>query len=157
MNMVTLLSSLTMVCVVTSAFTWFLHAYNKGVPGTFTIAVSNTSFALGFGMITFRSNLSDFLSFIVANGLIAVGHILIIVGLQQFIGRRRHYKILIALFVIYMVGFCYWHYVEDNFRNRLILFLMTYASMMLFALTLTLSEYRKLRLKSYGPSLRLVG
>ena len=73
MDMTTLFSALAMTCVVTAAFTWFLHTHHRDVVGTFAIACSNSCFALGFGMIALRAHLSGFLSFIVANGLISVG------------------------------------------------------------------------------------
>ena len=157
MNMVTLFTSLAIVCVVTSVFTWFLHAYNRGIRGIVAIASSNTCFAIGFLLIVFRSNLSGFLSYIVANSLIAIGHILIIVGIQRFAGRRTHPMAAVIVFCLYMVDYSYWYYIEDNFKNRLFVFLATYATMMLYALMLTLSEYSKTRLKSYMIATLFIG
>ena len=155
--MVTLFTSLAIVCVVTSVFTWFLHAYNRSIHGIVAIASSNTCFAVGFGLIVFRSSLSGFLSFIVANSLIAIAHILIIVGIQQFTGRRTHPVIALIVIGIYMMVFSYWYYVDDNFKNRLVIFLTTYATMMLYALTLTLSEYLQTHLKSYLIATLFIG
>jgi diguanylate cyclase (GGDEF)-like protein/PAS domain S-box-containing protein len=157
MNMTTLLLALSMIGVATAAFTWFLYFYNRGVVGTLAIAGSNTCFALGFGMIAFRVSLGGFLSFIVANSLIFIAHILIIVGIQRFFGRRTYPLISILLFACYMAAFSYWYYVENNFPYRLVIFLTTYATMMLFGLWLMLSEYRKACLSSYLVSALFIG
>ena len=101
--------------------------------------------------------MSGFLSFIVANSLISIGHILIIHGLQQFIGRRTYPLVSFFVFTIYIADYSYWYYIDNNFRNRLIIFLATYATMMLYALRLTLSEYKKTRLKSYMVSTVFIG
>ncbi len=149
MDMITLLSVTTMVAAVASAFTWFLHFHNRGLSGTLTIAFSNTFFLIGFGLISLRTHVNGFLSFIVANDCICVGHLLIIIGLQQFFCRKSRLILLSFIFVFYDISFCYWYYVEPTYQKRLVLFLMTYATLMLYSLMITLSEYKKQRLKSY--------
>jgi diguanylate cyclase (GGDEF)-like protein/PAS domain S-box-containing protein len=108
-------------------------------------------------MIALRASLSGFLSYILSNFFISVAHILIIAGTQQFTGRKPRPFLSILAVMAYMVFFSYWYYVDDNYRNRLIIFLATYATMMLYAAILTLYEYRKRRLKSYLISTLFLG
>ncbi len=115
MDMTTLFFALAMICIVTTAFTWFLH-FNSRVVGTFAVACSNSCFTVGFGLIALRAHMSGFLSFIVANSLISIGHILIIYGIQQFIGRRTYPLISFFVFTIYMADYSYWYYIDNNFR-----------------------------------------
>jgi diguanylate cyclase (GGDEF)-like protein/PAS domain S-box-containing protein len=149
MDMSTLLSIPAIISAVTALFLWFLFFYNRDVAGIIAIACSNGSFFLGFGLIALRAHLNWQFSVIGGNGFICLAYILILVGLAQFFKNKLHSEIYALLFIGYMTAFSYLTCVDNNFSARLSLFLTSYATMMLCALWMTVSEYRKQHMKSY--------
>ncbi|CAK0744419.1 membrane hypothetical protein [Azospirillaceae bacterium] len=152
LDMTTLISVLSLLCLSSAVFMYFLNFHNKTSLVKITCC-SNICFFIGYGLISFRSYLPTFLSFIISNSLIFIGFFLIVVGLRKFFNKRTPPLIGVTLTTLYVVFFCYWYYIEPNFKLRLILFLTIYGTMMLFCTPLLLKEHAKQRQKSYLISL----
>jgi signal transduction histidine kinase len=135
--------------VLASAFAWFLFINNRAINGVLAVALSNSFFAFGFGAIALRAVLPGWLSFVAGNVAIFCGYALVLFGLLQFTGRRAGWRLLLGGMAIYGSEYAYYFFIDDNFKMRLLCYLLVYSVTSLWAFTVTISEFRKTRMTSY--------
>lgn len=129
--------------VLASAFAWFLFINNRAINGVLAVALSNSFFAFGFGAIALRAVLPGWLSFVAGNVAIFCGYALVLFGLLQFTGRRAGWRLLLGGMAIYGSEYAYYFFIDDNFKMRLLCYLLVYSVTSLWAFTVTISEFRK--------------
>ncbi|AVM75117.1 hypothetical protein [Magnetospirillum gryphiswaldense] len=135
--------------ILASAFAWFLFINNRAINGVLSVALSNSCFAFGFGAIALRAFLPGWLSFVVGNAAIFCGYTLVLFGLLQFTGRRTDWRFLLVGLVAYTSEYAYYFIIEDDFKVRLLCYLLVYSMTSLWAFAVTIWDYRKARMTSY--------
>lgn len=157
LDIATLFVTLDLVAAMAAMFVWFLSIGHRSIPGIRSITLSNTLLFVGFTLISVRAVLPPFLSFIVANALICIGYTLILHGIGKFFKKNISDLVLFLAAFFYIVEFSYFFLVENSFSARLFSYLFYYASIMLVALWIVLSEFRQVRLSSHLAAALFIG
>ncbi|WP_173985535.1 hypothetical protein, partial [Magnetospirillum sp. SS-4] len=121
------------ISVLASAFAWFLFINNRAINGVLAVALSNSFFAFGFGAIAYRLYLPGWMSFFAGNAAIFCGYSLVLFGLLQFTGRRADWRLLLCGLVIYSAEYAYYYFIDDDFKMRLLCYLVVYSIILLWA------------------------
>ncbi|MEI6530867.1 MAG: ATP-binding protein, partial [bacterium] len=100
-------------------FQYFLNKTYQGVGwwvGYFTAT------AVGFAFLLLRDFIAiDLISIILANALLLLGAIFLYIGSLRFLDKKENRAIVICIFVIYILFFFYFTYVDNNITIRSII------------------------------------
>jgi len=114
--------------IILIIFAAILHA---GVIITFAILVNeyqgstfgvagNICLAAGYTLLLFRNHSPDWLSIIVANGLLVVGVVFFYIALRRFTAQPSNRYLVIAAPVLCILGLSYFTYQDQNMAMRII-------------------------------------
>jgi signal transduction histidine kinase len=148
LDIFTLFFVLGVSSILACGFAWFLFINNRTINGVLAVALSSSCFAFGFGVIALREFLPGWLSFVAGNAAVFCGYALVLFGLLQFTGRRTDWRLLLCGLVIYSAEYSYFYFVDDNFKARLLCYLLAYSAISIWALTVTITEFRKTKMTS---------
>jgi diguanylate cyclase (GGDEF)-like protein len=92
----------------------------KTYPGFGRWTVSKIPHAIGFLLISLRGLIPDWLSVVVANGLLFVSPILLYEGIRQFCAKPHRDFINYSLMVVLLASFSYFFWMEPNMKARVL-------------------------------------
>jgi PAS domain S-box-containing protein len=107
------------------SFEYYFHKNFKG-PGWWLLW--SGAAILGFISIQTRQiNSLEHISILVQNVMHILTYILLYIGIMRFLGRRERLNLLIVIFVLYVIPFSYYVFIDDDLHIRTILIWTTVA------------------------------
>ena len=107
-----------MVCTLFVVFLWYRN--RKRYAGLSLWIVNFAGQVLSLIMILMRGTLPDFLSIVVANGILAAGGMAMLFGLERFLGKRVSWKRNMGFLTVFVLAHAYFTYMEPDLQARVI-------------------------------------
>ncbi|RQS71615.1 GGDEF domain-containing protein [Burkholderia sp. Bp8963] len=92
----------------------------SGIPGVPDWLAANLLMVVALPLVLLRGRISDAVSVVVANQLMALATILFYVGCARFLRRRVRWPVMAAALVAISVALVYWRYAVDSIPMRVL-------------------------------------
>ena len=116
----TLTTAQVAVSVVLCIVMFIAWRTQKTYPGFGRWTMSKVPHAIGFLLISLRGLIPDWVSVLVANGLLFVSPILLYEGIRQFCAKPHRDLFNYSLMVLLLASFNYFFWVEPNMKARML-------------------------------------
>ncbi|MCK5546091.1 MAG: GGDEF domain-containing protein [Rhodospirillaceae bacterium] len=117
----TLFVVLTVMMMVSALALWFTWWLNRTVNGVLFLAYGQSILSIGIMLIMLRQKIDPILSIAIADGLLALGYMLLYKGAREFQLRSSVPKIVIGGITIFALLFCiYFQFIMESNSARMI-------------------------------------
>ena len=115
----TLIIVLGFVFLASAVMLFFAHKENKDMKGPEFWAAGNAVIALGLALLFARGHISDLVSIVLANLLIQGGAALLFIGIQRFLGTRRHDYLVAGVTFLFWLPYWFFYDVPEALDIRI--------------------------------------
>ncbi len=120
--MLTLASILTTTALLSLAMTIVLGSLlRSAVPGVQEWFASNMMVVIALPLLALRDLIPDFISVVIANGVLALAAAYYFVGCARFVGQPSRWNVLIAGIVLVVLGLIIWRYAINSIPVRVLI------------------------------------
>lgn len=107
--------------LIQSGLLWLQSMMIQEYRGIRTAALGNLLFGIGMLLTSFRGIISDFISIIFANYLVAIGTVALYVAVCRFVNERYRPSVIVAATLPVLVLLPYYTFVHEHFVARVVI------------------------------------
>jgi hypothetical protein len=100
------------IFLVSAAMVFFSHRQHQKIEGPKQWAIGMSLLAFGLFLLLARGQIPDFISIVIANGLMQTGAATLFLGIQIFLGHKPAFRLVILTQVLLWIPF--WLFYQDN-------------------------------------------
>ena len=115
------LSFVLSICIILQVIALYVqYRINRSKNGTGWWVMGSISMALGILLLLAREiNSIELISIMVSNTFVVMGQLFLYIGLVRFLDdKKENRRLIIALFVVFLLPFFYYTYIENSYAGR---------------------------------------